>query len=237
MDDLDSCPAAANNYKEWNHLYITYKLNTLLQRKLNKLFSETLWLSIPKFYNMKFPWTTDGLCVCMTNSQPIRAQYLLEYCFSWMRSWCDLQISEWQLSTGIKLLQNVLLQWLCPNACEKVLKPEVTAGYFKFTPSSWPRFFIVNFLYTNQPTMKTSSHISWHLVKDPHYLLRFLKFKLLVRLWTNVLMPMCTVNQCAECLILSKSLQSPVESIRGKRPLELVVFRPKNPQRLFDWIF
>jgi len=148
---------------------------TTTQIKQKKNVPKTLWLSIPPnstSWSFRGP---HGPCVYDKNTQPIRAQYLLEYCFSWMRSWCDLQI----FGVTVEHRNKVVTKYCSfTNACEKVLEsPEVTAGYFKFTPRAATIFYSKP-PSTNQPTMKTSSHISWHLVKDPHYLLRFLKFKL-----------------------------------------------------------
>jgi len=172
MDDLDSCPAAANNYKEWNHLYITYKLNiTLLQRKLNKLFRNTL-----TFYSQILQWSFRGPHgLCVYDKIPAYQSAVFTRVLFFMN-----EILVWPTDFGVTVehRNKVVTNYCsCPNACEKVLKPEVTAGYF-ILHLEWPRFFYSKPPLYQPPTMITSSHISWHLVKEPHYLLRFLRFKL-----------------------------------------------------------
>lgn len=96
-DDLDSNTGSymMPNYKEWKEIIFTFTNNSLQnnanlnKKKRRKLFQKCcFYLSHPPQNLSRGP---PQACVFKTeHSQPIRAQYLLEYCFSWMRSWCEL---------------------------------------------------------------------------------------------------------------------------------------------------
>jgi len=112
---------------------------TTTQIKQKKMFRKhSDFLSPPNSTSWSFRGP-HGPCVYDKNTQPIRAQYLLEYCFSWMRSWCDLQI----FGVTVEHRNKVVTKYCSfTNACEKVLEsPEVTAGYFKFTPRAATIFY------------------------------------------------------------------------------------------------
>jgi len=139
--------AAANNYKQWNHLWkkhITYKLNTItttqiIKKKLFRNQNSDFLIQPPTPALPTKKWSFCGPHGLCDKTQPtIRAQYLLEYCFSWMRCFgVTYRFPGWQLSTGIKrccYYKLLLRVQMCVRKCQKT-RSNCWVTFFKFTPN------------------------------------------------------------------------------------------------------